>query len=54
MIAKAYGQDPRDVAAWEPEWLSAASTAMAAENGAQVEIEKRQARRSKLKGRMGA
>lgn len=50
MIAKEYGQSPADVADWEPEWLAAAATVMAAENGAQAEIQRRQARRSKNRG----
>jgi hypothetical protein len=45
MIAKAYGQDPRDVARWEPDWLAACSTAMAAETGAENERQRRAERR---------
>lgn len=54
MIAETYGQDPRVVAEWEPEWLTAASTRAAAEAGARTELQKRAARKSKQgKGRAG-
>lgn len=51
MIAQRFGQDPRVVAEWEPEWLAAASTAMAAENGAAVERQRAADRKARL-GRM--
>jgi hypothetical protein len=54
MIAKEYGQDPRSVAEWEPEWLAAASTAMAAENGAARERGVADERRAKLNRMRGA
>jgi hypothetical protein len=37
MIAKEYGQDPRAVAAWEPDWIAAAVTVMDATAGAEHE-----------------
>lgn len=49
MIAQRFGQDPRAVALWEPEWLVAASTAMAAEAGAQAELQKRHQRRARMR-----
>lgn len=50
MIAKTYGQDPRAVALWEPDWIAAALTAMAAENGADAERAKRAERKRRQKG----
>lgn len=47
MIAKEYGQDPRAVANWEPDWLAAVSTVMAAEAGAERERAARSARRAR-------
>lgn len=41
MIAQRFGQDPREVANWEPEWLAATSTLMEAEAGAQTELKRR-------------
>lgn len=54
MIAKEYGQDPRAVAEWEPEWLAAASTVMAAENGAARERARADERKAKLRRMRGA
>lgn len=54
MIAETYGQDPRQVAQWEPEWLAAASTRATAEAGAKAELEKRAARRAKAAKSRGA
>jgi hypothetical protein len=54
MIAREYGQDPRAVAEWEPEWLAAASTAMAAENGAAHERALRDERKAKMRRMRGA
>lgn len=51
MIAQKYGQSPSAVAHWEPEWLAAASTVMAAENAAQAELQRRQDRQAKRQGR---
>jgi hypothetical protein len=48
-IAREYGQDPRAVAAWEPEWLAAASTVMAAESGAESEKRLRDERRARAR-----
>lgn len=54
MIAKAYAQDPRAVADWEPDWIAAALTMISAEaqaaNERQVRAERR-ARRSPDRGR---
>ena len=50
MIAKAYGQDPRDVAEWEPDWLSAVQTVMAAEAGAAIEQQRKAERSARMRG----
>jgi hypothetical protein len=50
MIAREYGQDPRTVAEWDPEWLAAASTVMAAEAGARAELERKAKRKRNRKG----
>jgi len=53
MVAEKYGQDPRTVALWEPDWLAAALTVMEAENGAAVEraaADRRASARSKMRG----
>jgi hypothetical protein len=44
MIAREYGQDPRTVATWEPDWLAAALTAASAEAGASNERRRRDER----------
>jgi hypothetical protein len=49
MIAKQYGQDPRAVAAWEPDWIAAALTVISAENAAANERQRRDERRSKMR-----
>lgn len=49
MIAQKYGQDPKSVAHWDPEWLIAASTAMEAESAAQAELQRRQNRANKAR-----
>lgn len=49
MIAREYGQPPQDVAQWEPEWLAAASTALAAESSARAELQKRAERKARMK-----
>jgi hypothetical protein len=49
MIAKEFGQDPRTVAAWEPDWLAAASTVLAAESAATRERQARDERRSRAR-----
>jgi len=49
MIAKEYGQDPRAVARWEPDWLAAASTVMAAESAAEAERKARDERRARMR-----
>jgi len=49
MIAKEYGQDPRVVAGWEPDWLAAATTALAAESGAEAERKARDERRARMR-----
>lgn len=55
MIAEKYGQDPRVVAEWEPDWLAAAVTAMNAEAAAAEEVRRRQERRQRAaRGRRGA
>lgn len=54
MIAKEYGQDPREVAEWEPEWLAAAATAMEAEAGAAKERARAAERRAKMRRSRGA
>jgi hypothetical protein len=50
MIAREYGQDPRTVATWEPEWLAAAMTVLAAESGAAAERRLRDERRRRQAG----
>jgi hypothetical protein len=54
MIAKEYGQDPRVVATWESEWLTAASTVIAAEAGAAEERAKAARRKAGLHRSRGA
>jgi hypothetical protein len=49
MIAKEYGQDPRAVAAWEPDWLAAAVTVMDATAGAESERRLMAERRARAK-----
>jgi hypothetical protein len=46
-IAERFGQSPQSVADWSPDWLAVCQTAMAAENGAQAEIARRNERRAK-------
>jgi hypothetical protein len=48
MIAQKYGQDPRAVALWQPEWLAAASTLIEAEAGAASEIQAREQRKARM------
>ena len=50
MIAREYGQDPRAVAAWEPEWLVAALTVMEATAAAEHERRLRDDRRARARG----
>lgn len=51
MIAKQFGQDPRVVAEWEPDWLAAVSTVLGAEADAANERQIRAERRAKRNGR---
>lgn len=50
MIAKEYGQDPRAVATWEPEWLAAAMTALDAQAAASNERRVLDERRARARG----
>ena len=47
MIAKTFGQDPREVARWEPDWLAAVVTVLGAEADAEKERAVRNERRAK-------
>lgn len=51
MIAKEYGQDPRDVATWEPDWIAAAVTVMDAQAGAANERRVLDERRARARAR---
>lgn len=53
MIAKEYSQDPRTVAAWEPDWIAAAQTIMAAESGAAAEQAIKRERAARQRGSGG-
>lgn len=50
MIAKEYGQDPRAVAAWEPEWIAAAMTVLNATAAAKNERQILDERRARARG----
>lgn len=53
MIARSFGQPPHVVARWPQEWLAAADTALAAENGAANERARRDARKAKMAAMKG-
>lgn len=50
MVAKEYGQDPRAVAGWEPDWIAAALVVMQATAAATEEMRLRDERRARQRG----
>jgi hypothetical protein len=52
-VAERFGQPPHLVADWPPDWLAVCQTAMAAENGAEAEIRRREDRQARMRQKAG-